>query len=88
MSVYVGPSLYPYGRMIMCHMVADTNDELHAMARKLEMRPIWFQSYAKYPHYDLSKGKRATAVQLGAIEVDERKIIEVAKRSRDDTDDL
>lgn len=82
MPVYVGPSLYRYGRMVMCHMVADSLDELHEMAERIGLRK-WFQDKARYPHYDVSKSKRAMAVYFGAIETDERRIIEVARRCAD-----
>jgi hypothetical protein len=68
MSVYVDRSQYGYGRMIMCHMMADTLDELHTMANKLGVRK-WFQGKSKYPHYDLCKSRRALAVKHGAIEL-------------------
>ena len=77
MSVYVGPSLYPYGRMVMCHMVADQLWELLTMAESIGVAR-WFQA-KPYPHYDVSKGKRALAIRLGAVETDERKILKVAK---------
>ena len=77
MSVYVGPSQYPYGRMVMCHMVADSLDELHEMATKIGVRR-WFQSGSR-PHYDICKSKRRMALRFGAIEVDELRIVEVAK---------
>ena len=78
MTVYVGPSNYPYGRMVMCHMVADSLQELHDMAGKLGLL-IWFQSHARIPHYDISKTKRAVAISLGAIETDERQIVQVGR---------
>jgi hypothetical protein len=53
--------------MVMCHMTADTLDELHAMARQLGLKPEWFQD-GRFPHYDVSESKRKRAVQLGAIE--------------------
>lgn len=78
MSVYIGPAQYPYGGMIMCHMVADDLDELHAMAKQIGVRK-WFQDKGKYPHYDVSKGRRSMALHFGAIEADERRIVKIAK---------
>lgn len=80
MAVYVDGAENQFGRMKMCHMVADTVAELHEMADKIGMRREWFQPYSS-PHYDLSKTRRAAAVKLGAIEVDRRSIVAVLKRS-------
>lgn len=69
MSVYVDDmhkySMGQLGRMKMSHMIADTDDELHAMARRLGLRRDWFQG----DHYDIAISKRALAVQYGAVEV-------------------
>lgn len=65
MTVYVDSMMAPYGRMIMCHMIADSEAELHAMAAAIGIQRRWYQSY----HYDISKGKRALAVERGAVEV-------------------
>jgi hypothetical protein len=64
--------------MIMCHMVADSLGELHFFARRLSLKPEWFQDKPGRPHYDVSKNKREAAVFWGAIETDERRIVEVA----------
>lgn len=77
--MYVGPSLYPLGRMIMCHMVADSLDELHKMANLIGLKRQWFQADGVRPHYDISMSKRALAIQLGALSVSEHKIIEIVR---------
>jgi hypothetical protein len=84
MSVYVDESLYTYGRMTMCHMIADTPAELHAMAAKIGVARRWFQAppKASFWHYDIAKSKRALAVQLGARECDRAALVEALRRIR------
>lgn len=82
MSVYVDRAVYRYRRMLMCHMVADTLGELHAMADHIGIKRCWFQSDASTPHYDICKSKRALAVSAGAIEVDRRGLVAVIRRLR------
>lgn len=49
------------------HLYADTHDELEAFARRLGLRPSWIQHAGNHrEHYDLTAGKRAQALQLGA----------------------
>lgn len=59
-----------FGRMKMCHMIADTDDELHAMADKIGVQRRWFQ-HAGTPsrHYDIAMSKRALAVAAGAVQI-------------------
>lgn len=83
MSVYVDKSIYGYGRMIMCHMLADTPDELHAMADHIGVDRRWYQAKASTPHYDIAKSKRALAVAAGAIEVDRNAMVAVVRRLRE-----
>jgi hypothetical protein len=68
MSVYVDDMYAPFRGMKMCHMTADTLDELHAMADRIGMRRDWFQDH-NHPHYDVGMGLRAKAVKAGAVEV-------------------
>jgi hypothetical protein len=65
----------------MCHMVADSPEELHAMADKIGMQRKWFQSFARArrPHYDISELERKLAVQFGAIEVDAARLVEICR---------
>lgn len=62
-----------------CHMIADTLEELHDMAKKIGLKREWFQN-TKTPHYDLTVSKRAMVVKLGAIELALRDFVE-KKRS-------
>lgn len=65
MTVYVDDMRAPYGRLIMCHMIADTEAELHAMADKIGVARKWYQG----DHYDVCKSMRTKAVKLGAVEL-------------------
>lgn len=71
MTVYVDDMRASFGRMVMCHMVADTLDELHAMADRIGVARRWYQGPPKTrrPHYDIALTKRALAVQAGAKEI-------------------
>lgn len=82
MSVYVDESVHPFGRMMMCHMTADTAEELHQMADKIGVARKWFQSQSRYAHYDICKSKRALAVAAGAKEVTSKEIVPIAKALR------
>ena len=82
MPVYVDAAIYPYGRMIMCHLMADTVEELHAMADKIGIQRKWFQNKST-PHYDICKSKRAAAILNGAIEIDRHQTVELIRKLRD-----
>ncbi len=85
MSVYVDKESNPFGRMVMCHMMADTLKELFEMSDKIGMRRQWFQPRS-FPHFDLSKSRRSMAVNLGAIEMDRRETVDLMNRVRADWD--
>ncbi len=66
-----------------CHLIADTLDELHAMADRIGMKRAWFQpAPASAPHYDLVPSRRAKAVALGAIELNRADFVAVVRRLR------
>ena len=73
MPVYVDDMRAPFGRMVMCHMIADTDAELLEMAARLGVARRWHQDPGTYrSHFDLCLTKRAQAVQAGAIEITQR----------------
>lgn len=82
MSVYVDKSRNGFGRMVMCHLIADTPAELRAMALKIGLNLRWFQARASTPHFDISQSKKAMAIAAGAIELDRRPFVDVMKRIR------
>lgn len=82
MAVYVDnmheTKLGQYGRMNMCHMVADSEEELHAMADKIGVARKWYQG----DHYDICMSKRTKAVSLGAAEITMREAVPIIKEYR------
>lgn len=72
MSVFVDNARLPYGRYLMCHMWADSVDELFAMVDHIRVDRCWFQRppKASWEHFDITQTKRALAVHAGAIETD------------------
>lgn len=80
MSVYVDDVRLEFGRMVMCHMWADTLDELLAMADKIGVARKWIQGHptlsfgkhrnASWVHFDIALSKKALAIKSGAILTD------------------
>ncbi len=70
MTVYVDDMNAGYGRMKMSHMLADTDEELHAMADKIGVARKWWQAPPRHPsHYDIALSKKALALEAGAIQI-------------------
>ena len=70
MAVYVDDMEAGFGRMVMCHMMADTTEELLAMADRIGVQRKWIQKAGTYKeHFDVCLSKRKKAVAAGAIEV-------------------
>lgn len=83
MAVYVDDMQAPFGRMKMCHMMADTTDELLAMADRIGVARKWLQKRGTHhEHFDIALSKRVLAVQAGAIEITRRELFEIIKARR------
>ena len=81
MPVYVDKSRNSFRGMIMCHMLADSVEELHAFAERLGLERSWFQP-GSTPHYDLSTRKRRIAIQLGAISIERWQVVLLIQKFR------
>lgn len=83
MSVYVDDPMHPFGRMIMCHMIADTRDELLAMVDAIGVPRKWIQKKGTASeHFDICKSKRDKAIAAGAKPVDGNELVEIIRRKR------
>ncbi len=86
MTVYVDDgkhSLRTRGgsRLVMCHMIADTWQELLDMAERLELNPKWVQYPGTHKeHFDISQSKRRLALSFGAKAIPERELAEMVRR--------
>lgn len=83
MAVYVDRAKNPLNQMLMSHMLADTEDELHAMAGAIGLKREWFQNHGT-PHYDLCQSKRQLALAAGAVEIDRRQTVVIIRRLRNE----
>jgi hypothetical protein len=62
-----------YGRMKMCHMVADSTEELLAMAERIGVSHRWLQKAGtRHEHFDVCLSKKKDAISAGAIELTRR----------------
>ena len=70
MTVYVDDMEASFGRMKMCHMIADSHEELIEMVQRIGVKRKWIQDEGTYrEHFDISKGMRRLAVLFGAKEI-------------------
>jgi len=76
MSVYVDDMRAIYGRMFMCHMIADSHEELVTMARSIGVAEKWLQWRGTHrEHFDVCLSKRVLAVRAGAVELTQRELV-------------
>jgi hypothetical protein len=80
MTVYVDDMykspMGQFGRMKMSHMIADSTEELLAMANKIGLDRKWIQKAGSpYEHFDVSISLRNKAIAFGAVEVTTRELV-------------
>lgn len=70
MTVYIDSMHAGFGRSAKCHMFADTDDELHALASQVGMGRYLHQSdSALGSHYAVPIGMRRALILAGAVEI-------------------
>lgn len=90
MSVYVDNVRHRFGRMIMCHLWADSLDELLAAVDAIGVQRKWIQGHptlsfgkhrnASWIHFDISLTMRDRAIARGAILTDKYGPVEHTSR--------
>lgn len=80
MAVYVDDVRHKFGNMVMCHMWADTDEELLAMADTIGVARKWIQGHrvlsfgkhksASWVHFDIALSKKVLAIASGAVLTD------------------
>lgn len=73
-----------YRGMKMCHMIADTTEELLEMVDKIGVQRKWLQHPGTCnEHFDICFSKRQKAVKLGATEINFRRYAEMIQERAD-----
>lgn len=87
MTVYVDDVRHQFGRMVMCHMWADSLPELLAMADRIGVQRKWLQQppKASWLHFDVTIGCKAKAIAAGAVLTDRFGPSEHVAKLRGDT---
>lgn len=67
MAVYVDDFQAGFGRMVMSHMIADSQEELFEMADKIGVARKWIQyPGTNHEHFDVCQSKKKLAIKYGA----------------------
>lgn len=69
MAVYIDDAVHPWRGQRWAHLLADTLDELHAMAARLGIPRRAFQNKPSGAHYDVTAAMREQAIRLGVVPV-------------------
>lgn len=81
MTVYVDDVRHEYRHMIMCHMWADSLEELLTAVDNIGVQRKWIQGHptlslpyarkASWVHFDIALSKKALALKQGAVLTDQ-----------------
>jgi hypothetical protein len=84
MAVYVDDAIWDWHGRKWCHLLADSEDELHRFAREVGVHRTSYQGPPKTsaPHYDLTSYERDVAIRRGAVACDRAAIVAVFRQVR------
>jgi len=78
--VYVDDYNAPFRKMIMCHLIADTTEELLEMVDKIGVQRKWIQDAGtRREHFDICLTKKALAIKAGAKEITARELASITR---------
>ena len=80
--VYIDDAGIPKHGRLWFHMVADSIDELHAFAAKLDLPDRAFHRGARHPHYDIPEDVCPRALALGARSITSRDAVRILRKWR------
>lgn len=68
--VYIDDYNAPFRNMKMCHMIADSKDELLEMCDKIGVQRKWIQKEGtSHEHFDICSTKKVIALKFGAVSI-------------------
>jgi hypothetical protein len=84
MAVYVDDAIWHWQGRKWCHLLADSEAELHRFAFSLGIYRSSYQGPPRTskPHYDLTAWERAVALKRGAIACSRAEIVAVLRQVR------
>lgn len=84
MAIYVDDPIWAWQGLKWCHLLADTEEELHRFARRMGVHRLIYQGPPKTraPHYDLTGYERDRAIAQGAIACTRQEMVAVLRRVR------
>lgn len=65
-----------------CHLFADSDEELHALAAQIGLKRSWHQNKPGFSHYDLTPSKHAQALRCGALALSMREMVQKVQERR------
>jgi hypothetical protein len=87
MAVYVDEAIWRWQGRKWCHLMADSEAELHRFAFRLGVHQLSYHGPPKTsaPHYDITGLERDRAIRFGAVPCRRDEIVAIFRRVRTKT---